>query len=145
MPNSAVDPYREPVDQYRDKIKRLFAYGPSVAPSVQLARIGDNWTPIHGVEGIVGRDCPLPPGSVLAGELSVTMFEWHGAFPPHQHEEQETIHVMHGRIEVVVEGRTHVLGAGESITLGARVSHHGHTLEPSLLVCSYHPPLAIAT
>lgn len=142
---SQIDAYREPVEQYRDKIKRLFTFGPTETPAVELARVGNAWTPIAGVEGIVARDCPLHPESELAHEVSVTMFEWEGEFPPHVHAEQETIHVMHGRIEVVVEGRRHALSAGESITIGAMIAHQGRTLERSVIVAAYHPPLAIAT
>lgn len=140
----AVDRFREPAEQYRRRIRRLFTFGPSETPAVELARIGDEWTDIPGVAGIVGRDCPLPPDCPLTDDLSATLFYWTGAFPSHVHQEQETIHVLHGRCEVVIEGAPYVLGSGESITIGARVEHSGRALAPTLIVCAYHPPLPLA-
>ena len=135
---------REPLDQYRDKLKRLFAFGPSTAPSVDLVQIGSEWTSVHGVEGITGRDVPLPEGCEHADDVSLTLFVWDGRFPAHVHEQQETIHVLHGAIEVLVEGSRHIVRSGDAITIGAMVEHSGHTIEPAVIICAYHPPLPFA-
>ena len=50
------------------------------------------------------------------------------SFPRHQHPHEQTVNVLEGRLELTVEGETHVLPAGASFVIAPDVPHEGRAL-----------------
>jgi transcriptional regulator with XRE-family HTH domain len=44
--------------------------------------------------------------------------------PVHEAGSRETVHVLAGEVELAIDGETHVLGAGDSVTFDADLPHH---------------------
>lgn len=63
----------------------------------------------------------LEPGASTGGE---------GDPPIHEPGSRETIVVLEGAVELIVEGEPHPLGAGDSATFDADLSHHFHNPGP---------------
>ena len=47
------------------------------------------------------------------------------SFPEHRHPHEQTVNVLEGTLELVVNGETHVLSAGQSFVIPPDVPHSG--------------------
>lgn len=60
--------------------------------------------------------------------------------PEHQHPQEQIIHILSGRMRVLVEGATRELGPGESYYLASNVPHGVETLEDTRVLDTFSPP-----
>ncbi len=60
--------------------------------------------------------------------------------PPHQHPQEQIVHVVRGRMRLLVEGTPHELGAGDTYYLGPNVPHGVETIEDTSVIDTFSPP-----
>ena len=60
--------------------------------------------------------------------------------PEHRHPQDQILHVISGRLRVIVAGVPHELGAGESFYLRADVPHGAQTIETASVIDTFSPP-----
>lgn len=60
--------------------------------------------------------------------------------PEHQHPQEQIVHILKGRMRLVVEGTPHELSAGESFYLASNVPHGVETLEETTVLDTFSPP-----
>lgn len=60
--------------------------------------------------------------------------------PPHQHPQEQIIHILKGRMRVLTGGKSHELSAGESFYLASNVSHGVETMEETMVLDTFSPP-----
>ena len=60
--------------------------------------------------------------------------------PAHQHSQEQVVHVIHGRIRLIVAEVPHDLGAGDSYYLASNIPHGVETLEDTIIVDTFSPP-----
>jgi len=58
----------------------------------------------------------------------------------HRHPHEQITYVVEGELSMQVEGRTHVLGAGDSLLFPADVEHGATALQRTLVVDTFSPP-----
>lgn len=59
---------------------------------------------------------------------------------PHQHPQEQIIHILSGRMRVFANGGTHELHAGESYYLASNVPHGVETVEDTRVLDTFSPP-----
>ena len=60
--------------------------------------------------------------------------------PAHRHPHEQITCVIEGELAMEVEGRTHVLGAGDSLLFPTDVEHGATALKRTLVVDTFSPP-----
>lgn len=60
--------------------------------------------------------------------------------PPHQHEQEQIVHILRGRMRLIVSGVPHELREGDSFYLGSNVPHGVETLEETMVLDTFSPP-----
>ena len=60
--------------------------------------------------------------------------------PAHQHAEEQIVHVVSGRVRLIVEGKPQELAAGEAFYLASNVPHGVETLEDTTIIDTFSPP-----
>lgn len=60
--------------------------------------------------------------------------------PPHQHPQEQIIHILSGRMKVNVGNDSRVLGPGDSHYLASNVPHGVETLEDTRVLDTFSPP-----
>jgi quercetin dioxygenase-like cupin family protein len=60
--------------------------------------------------------------------------------PAHRHPHEQISYVIEGELSMDVEGRTHVLGAGDSLPFPSDVEHGATALKRTLVVDTFSPP-----
>ena len=60
--------------------------------------------------------------------------------PPHQHAQEQIIHILSGRMKVNAGNDSRVLGPGDSYYLASNVSHGVETLEDTRVLDTFSPP-----
>jgi quercetin dioxygenase-like cupin family protein len=60
--------------------------------------------------------------------------------PEHHHVHEQVVHVVKGRIKLIVKGEPHELGPSESFLLPGDVPHAVDVLEDSVVVDTFSPP-----
>jgi len=60
--------------------------------------------------------------------------------PEHQHPQEQVVHILKGRMQLIVAGRPHELVTGESFYLAAQVPHGVETLEDTMVLDTFSPP-----
>ena len=60
--------------------------------------------------------------------------------PAHRHPHEQITYVIEGELAMEVEGRTHVLGAGDSMLFPGDVEHGATALQRTLVVDTFSPP-----
>ena len=58
----------------------------------------------------------------------------------HRHPQEQIIHVLSGRMKVIVEGAVHELVAGDSFYLASNVAHGVETMEETRVLDTFSPP-----
>jgi quercetin dioxygenase-like cupin family protein len=60
--------------------------------------------------------------------------------PEHQHSQEQIVHVLSGRMKLIVNGTPHELSAGQSFYLGSNVPHGVETMEETRVLDTFSPP-----
>ena len=60
--------------------------------------------------------------------------------PAHRHPHEQITYIVEGELSMDVEGRTHVLGAGDSLLFPSDVEHGATALQRTLVVDTFSPP-----
>jgi unsaturated pyranuronate lyase len=60
--------------------------------------------------------------------------------PEHQHPQEQIVHILSGRMKLIVEGTPHELAPGDSFYLGSNVPHGVETLEATRVLDTFSPP-----
>jgi quercetin dioxygenase-like cupin family protein len=70
----------------------------------------------------------------------VAELEAGSVMPPHQHPQEQIIHILSGRMKVNAGTDSRILAAGDSYYLGSNVSHGVETLEDTRVLDTFSPP-----
>jgi quercetin dioxygenase-like cupin family protein len=60
--------------------------------------------------------------------------------PEHRHPQEQIVHLLQGRMNLIVEGKSHEMTAGDSFYLASNVPHGVETLEETRVVDTFSPP-----
>ncbi len=60
--------------------------------------------------------------------------------PEHQHPHEQLIHILEGRMRLIVDGTPHELVTGDSFYLAGNVPHGVETLEATRVLDTFSPP-----
>jgi quercetin dioxygenase-like cupin family protein len=60
--------------------------------------------------------------------------------PPHQHAQEQIVHILEGKMRLIVEGEPHELSAGDSYYLASNIAHGVETLMPTRVLDTFSPP-----
>lgn len=60
--------------------------------------------------------------------------------PEHRHAQEQIVHILSGRMKLIVEGKPHELKAGDSFYLASNVPHRVETLEETRVLDTFSPP-----
>ncbi|HET9418411.1 MAG TPA: cupin domain-containing protein [Chthoniobacterales bacterium] len=60
--------------------------------------------------------------------------------PAHQHPQEQIVHLLSGRMKLVVDGTPHELRAGDSFYLASNVPHGVETIEQTRVLDTFSPP-----
>jgi quercetin dioxygenase-like cupin family protein len=62
--------------------------------------------------------------------------------PAHSHPQEQIVHILEGKMRLIVEGVPHELSAGESFYLASNVAHGVETLAQTRVLDTFSPPRA---
>jgi quercetin dioxygenase-like cupin family protein len=62
--------------------------------------------------------------------------------PAHSHPQEQIVHILEGKMRLIVGGVPHELSAGESFYLASNVAHGVETLAPTRVLDTFSPPRA---
>lgn len=91
---------------------------------------------VQMVEGVQRRT--LVSGDAML-QMVVTLAEG-SRLPEHQHPHEQIVHVVRGKLRLLVAGVTHDVGSGESLYLASAVPHAVEALEETLVLDTFSPP-----
>ena len=60
--------------------------------------------------------------------------------PEHRHPQEQVVHILEGRMRLVVDGTPHELSAGDSFYLAGNVPHGVETIEKTRVLDTFSPP-----
>ena len=60
--------------------------------------------------------------------------------PAHSHPQEQIVHILSGRMNLIVEGVAHQLKTGDSFYLASNVPHAVETLEKTRVLDTFSPP-----
>jgi quercetin dioxygenase-like cupin family protein len=60
--------------------------------------------------------------------------------PPHQHAQEQIVHILEGKMRLIVEGVPHELLAGDSFYLASNIPHGVETLMATRVLDTFSPP-----
>ena len=60
--------------------------------------------------------------------------------PEHKHPQEQIVHILEGRMRLIVSGVPHELEGGESFYLASNVPHGVETLEDTMVLDTFSPP-----
>jgi quercetin dioxygenase-like cupin family protein len=60
--------------------------------------------------------------------------------PPHSHPQEQVVHILEGKMRLIVDGVAHELCTGDSFYLASNVSHGVETLLPTRVLDTFSPP-----
>lgn len=60
--------------------------------------------------------------------------------PEHKHPQEQIVHILKGRMKLIVSGVPHELKQGDSFYLGANVPHGVETIEETIVLDTFSPP-----
>lgn len=91
------------------------------------------------------KTLPLGDGAAMtvisgaAAQMAFGSFQAGASIPMHNHPEEQITHVLSGKMQLTVDGRTHLLAPGMSIVIPAYVPHGGEALEDTTTVEAFGP------
>jgi quercetin dioxygenase-like cupin family protein len=59
---------------------------------------------------------------------------------PHSHPQEQIVHILEGRMRLIVEGVPHELSTGDSFYLASNVPHGVETVLPTRVLDTFSPP-----
>jgi quercetin dioxygenase-like cupin family protein len=60
--------------------------------------------------------------------------------PEHRHAQEQVVHILEGRMRLIVQGTPHELRPGESFYLASNAPHGVETIENTLVLDTFSPP-----
>jgi quercetin dioxygenase-like cupin family protein len=60
--------------------------------------------------------------------------------PAHQHPQEQIVHILSGRMKLIVDGVAHDLKTGDSFYLASNIAHGVETLEKTEVLDTFSPP-----
>jgi quercetin dioxygenase-like cupin family protein len=60
--------------------------------------------------------------------------------PEHQHPQEQIVHVLEGRMKLIVNGKPHEMKTGDSFYLAGNVPHGVETMEETRVLDTFSPP-----
>ena len=60
--------------------------------------------------------------------------------PEHQHPQEQIVHVLEGKMRLIVQGTPHELSTGDSFYLAANVPHGVETIDATSVLDTFSPP-----
>jgi len=60
--------------------------------------------------------------------------------PPHSHPQEQIVHILEGKMRLIVEGVPHELSTGDSFYLASNVPHGVKTLSATRVLDTFSPP-----
>jgi quercetin dioxygenase-like cupin family protein len=60
--------------------------------------------------------------------------------PEHKHPQEQIVHILEGRMKLIVSGVPHELKGGESFYLAGNVPHSVETIEDTMVLDTFSPP-----
>lgn len=60
--------------------------------------------------------------------------------PEHKHPQEQIVHILQGRMKLIVSGVPHELTRGQSFYLAANVPHGVETMEETMVLDTFSPP-----
>ena len=60
--------------------------------------------------------------------------------PAHQHPQEQIVHILSGRMKLIVDGMPHELTAGDSFYLASNIPHGVDTMEETRVLDTFSPP-----
>jgi unsaturated pyranuronate lyase len=70
----------------------------------------------------------------------VATLEAGSKMPEHRHPQEQIVHVLSGRMKLVVDGKAHEMVAGDSFYLAGNVGHGVETMEETRVLDTFSPP-----
>ena len=60
--------------------------------------------------------------------------------PAHQHPQEQIVHILSGRMKLIVDGTPHEMKTGDSFYLASNVPHGVETIEETRVLDTFSPP-----
>ena len=60
--------------------------------------------------------------------------------PEHRHPQEQIVHILQGRMRLIVEGTAHELTTGDSFYLASNIPHGVETIEETRVLDTFSPP-----
>jgi quercetin dioxygenase-like cupin family protein len=60
--------------------------------------------------------------------------------PEHHHPQEQVVHILSGRMKLIVEGTAHEMTTGDSFYLAGNVPHGVETIEETRVLDTFSPP-----
>ena len=60
--------------------------------------------------------------------------------PEHRHPQEQIVHILEGKMRLIVEGTPHELSTGDSFYLASNVPHGVETIEATSVLDTFSPP-----
>src|SRR6266513_3671020 len=60
--------------------------------------------------------------------------------PAHQHPQEQIVHILSGRMKLIVDGTPHEMKPGDSYYLASNISHGVETIEETRVLDTFSPP-----
>ena len=60
--------------------------------------------------------------------------------PEHRHPQEQIVHILEGRMKLIVEGTPHELATGDSFYLASNVPHGVETIDETRVLDTFSPP-----
>ena len=60
--------------------------------------------------------------------------------PEHHHPQEQIVHILSGRMRLIVDGKPHELSTGDSFYLASHVPHGVETIEETRVLDTFSPP-----
>jgi quercetin dioxygenase-like cupin family protein len=70
----------------------------------------------------------------------VAKLEAGSRMPEHKHSQEQIVHILEGRMKLIVSGVPHELKRGESFYLAGNVPHGVETIEETMVLDTFSPP-----
>jgi quercetin dioxygenase-like cupin family protein len=80
----------------------------------------------------------LASGKTMYQMLAV--LEAGSKMPAHQHSQEQIVHILSGRMKLIVDGTPHDLKAGDSFYLASNIPHGVETIDETHVVDTFSPP-----
>jgi quercetin dioxygenase-like cupin family protein len=88
--------------------------------------------------------CPgIKRQTVASGKTMYQMLaklEAGSKMPEHKHPQEQVVHILSGRMKLIVEGTPHELVPGDSFYLASNIPHGVETMEQTRVLDTFSPP-----